>query len=223
MNYIIFYVYYIKDNMLTDVEIEDLATKMSIPLAFCGFKDDLLTTKLVFNQGYIINLEDSIDENGNRNTGSHWTSLIVRKYSNGTIEPIFFDPFGVEPSECIKSFVKKYTGKYLPYTKKDIQSLLNFSCGWYSLSFLYYMLSPTFLYRSPHSTLYENVGDYLDMFDDLNTSCDFKKNEYILRMFFRSKDPKLRKEIDVISNPNRIINQDDKGGIDAMKIPYMGC
>ena len=47
------------------------------------------------------------------------------------------------------------------------------------------------------------------MFDDLNKSVDFKKNEYILKHFFRSEDPSLRKEIDVITS------QDEKGGIDA--------
>jgi hypothetical protein len=53
----------------------------------------------------------------------------------------------------------------------------------------------------------------MDMFDDLNKSCDFKKNEYILKYFFRAEDPSLRKEVDVITSA------DEKGGIDMMKIP----
>jgi hypothetical protein len=51
----------------------------------------------------------------------------------------------------------------------------------------------------------------MEMFDDLNKSIDFKKNEYILKHFFRSEDPSLRKEIDVITS------EDEKGGIDAFK------
>jgi len=51
------------------------------------------------------------------------------------------------------------------------------------------------------------------MFDDLNKSVDFKKNEYILKHFFSSEDPSLRKEIDVITE------EDTPGGVDMMKIP----
>jgi hypothetical protein len=54
------------------------------------------------------------------------------------------------------------------------------------------------------------------MFDDLNKSVDFKKNEYILKHFFQPKDPKLRKEIDVMTNPEEIVSGD---GADMMKIP----
>jgi hypothetical protein len=57
------------------------------------------------------------------------------------------------------------------------------------------------------------------MFDDLNVSVDFKKNEYILKHFFRSEDPSLRKEIDVIKSTESITGEDEKGGIDMMKIP----
>jgi hypothetical protein len=57
------------------------------------------------------------------------------------------------------------------------------------------------------------------MFDDLNKSVDFKKNEYILKHFFRSSEPSLRKEIDVIKPIDSITSEDTKGGIDGFKIP----
>ena len=64
---------------------------------------------------------------------------------------------------------------------------------------------------------------FLDMFDDLNTSVDWKKNEYILKHFFLSEDPTMRKSVDVLSQTHsdyeRILNEDEKGGIDMMKIP----
>jgi hypothetical protein len=56
------------------------------------------------------------------------------------------------------------------------------------------------------------------MFDDLNKSVDFKKNEYILKHFFRSTDPKLRKAIEVIAPIDKITSEDEKGGIDGFKI-----
>jgi hypothetical protein len=55
-------------------------------------------------------------------------------------------------------------------------------------------------------------------FDDLNKSIDWKKNEYILKMFFQSQDPSRRTEIDVLSN--KITDEDGEGrGLDIMKIP----
>jgi hypothetical protein len=60
---------------------------------------------------------------------------------------------------------------------------------------------------------------FIDMFDDLNKSVDFKKNEYILKHFFRSADPKLRRDIEVIKPIDSITSEDTKGAIDGFKIP----
>ena len=118
--------------MLTDHQITDLAKRMRIPLTFCGYKDELNYNKLVYNQAYIINMEDSVDENGKSQSGSHWVCLFVRQYDNGVIEPIYFDSFGMPPPEVIKGFVKQFTKqKVLPYNLRDIQSLLNNACGFY--------------------------------------------------------------------------------------------
>jgi len=38
-------------------------------------------------------------------------------------------------------------------------------------------------------------------------------------MFFQSSDPALRKEIDVISHPDHITQQETGKGIDIVKIP----
>jgi hypothetical protein len=48
---------------------------------------------------------------------------------------------------------------------------------------------------------------------------DFKKNEFILKHFFRSADPKLRTEIDVIKPIDSITKESEKGGIDMFKLP----
>ena len=52
------------------------------------------------------------------------------------------------------------------------------------------------------------------MFDDLNTSIDFKKNEYVLLHFFRDSDVNNRKEVDNIKPINSIVSEDEKGQID---------
>jgi len=199
--------------MLTDSQIKDLSKKMNFPLEGVFFKDEL-PRQLKYNTSYVINLDNSIDDEGNENEGSHWTCLQVNKYPDGKVEPIFFDPYGAPPSESIKKFVKDNCAKYLPYTTKDIQSLMNNACGFYVCAFLHYINS--WEYRC--KDLYDDVDMFMNYFDDLNTSIDWKKNEYILKMFFQSSDPNKRTDIDVLSN--KIMNEDEKGkGFDLVKIP----
>jgi len=191
---------------LTDSQLREMSQKMDIPLADILFKDEL-QSPLEFNKAYIINLQDSTDEDGNENEGTHWTFLQLVKHPNGKIEKIFFDPYGAPPSVNIKKVVEETTKtKGLPFTEKDVQSLMNNACGWYCLALGHFINASQ--YRS--GSLYDDVGCFMDMFEDLNKSIDFKKNEYILKHFFRSADPTLRKTIE-------IINQDEKGGIDAFK------
>ena len=200
--------------MLTDRQITELSKKMNFPLAGVFFKDEL-PKKIQFNKGYVINLQDSVDEEGNQNEGTHWTALQVNKYPDGKIEPIFFDPYGAPPSESIKLFVSNNCGKKLPFTEKDIQSLMNNACGWYCTAFLHYINT----WDNRSKDLYIDTGIFLEYFDDLNTSIDWKKNEYILKMFFQSKDPTKRKEIEIISSTNDIDGSDIGKGINISKIP----
>jgi hypothetical protein len=192
--------------MLTDDQLFHLANAMDFKVEKICFKDEL-PKKIKFNTAYIINLENSMDEQGNENEGTHWTCLQVNKYPTGLIEPIFFDPYGQPPAESIKKFVKDNIHKELPYTDKDIQSLMNNACGWYCCAFLHY------INKFPHRTtnLYVDVAHFLDFFEDLNVSADYKKNEYILKHFFQSKDPAKRKAIDVFTDTSTISGEDDTG------------
>ena len=200
---------------LTDSQIIGLSKKMSIPLADVCFKDEL-ESPLQYNKTYIINIEDSRDENGELNSGSHWVFLQCNKYPNDKIESIYFDPYGQPPPENIKLVVKQTTGKQgLPYTKADIQSLMNNACGYYCLAMGHFINASQ--YRS--NDLYDDVATFLSLFDDLNISVDFKKNEYVLKHFFRSSNENLRKEIDVIKPIDSITSEDNKGGFDGFKVP----
>jgi len=190
---------------LTDTQIYKLAERMRIPIASVCFKDEL-PSKLQFNKTYIINLQDSTDEDGQENEGTHWTMLQCNKYPNDTKECFFFDPYGAPPSEVIKKAVASTNGKPgLPYNTKDIQSLMNNACGFYCLALAHFINASQF--RSQH--LYTDVETFLEMFDDLNKSVDFKKNEYILKHFFRSEDPALRRDIDVIKSTESITSEDE--------------
>ena len=203
--------------MLTDSQIDDLSKRMNIPFAGCYFKDDL-PRKLDVNKVYIINLQDSETEDGDQNDGTHWTLGYIRETPNKTIQPIYFDPYGCPPPEIVKAIIEKQTNKKCPYTTKDIQSLMNNACGFYCLALGHFICASK--YRS--NDLYTDVDNFMDMFDDLNTSIDWKKNEYILKMFFQSEDPSKRKEIDVFQDHSfydKILNEDEKGNPDLMKLP----
>ncbi len=197
---------------LTDAQLRDLSKRMNFPLADICFKDDL-PDKLEFNKGYIINLEDEFDEDGRRNTGSHWTCFQLNKYPNGKIEGIYFDPYGVGKPTDVKNAIFRTIGKNIPETKKDIQSLMNNACGWYCSAFLHFINSSQ--YRS--KDLYTDVETFLDMFDDLDKSIDFKKNEYILKHFFRSKDVEGRGNIEI--DTETIVEDEEGNRPDLTKIP----
>jgi len=200
---------------LTDSQIYELDKKMNIPIGSVCFKDEL-PDKLEYNKSYIVNMEDSHDEDGHENQGTHWTFVQISQDGKGKMDAIYFDPYGASPPEIIKQVVKNTTGKSgLPYTMKDVQSLMNNACGWYCLALGHFVNASKF--RS--GILHDDVAMFVDLFDDLNHSIDFKKNEYILKHFFRSEDPALRKEIDVVKSTDSITKEDEKGGIDGFKIP----
>ena len=203
--------------MLTDRQIDDLAERMKIPLEGCFFKDEL-PKRLNVNKVYIINLQDSENDDGDQNMGTHWTMAYIRETPNGTIQPLYFDPYGCPPPENVKNIIEKQCNKKCPYSHKDIQSLMNNACGFYCLALAHFICASK--YRS--NDLYTDYDMFLDMFDDLNSSIDWKKNEYILKMFFLSEDPSQRKDIDVFQKHDfydKILDEDEKGGKDIMKVP----
>ena len=190
--------------MLTDDQIVNLSKMMGFPLEGVYFKDEL-PKNLKYNTGYVINLQNSEDEDGEQNEGTHWTCLQVNKYPSGLIEALYFDPYGVSPPEAVKKFVKDGCGKNLPYTQKDIQSMMNNACGWYCCAFLHYINA----FDKRKKDLYVDASDFLEFFNDLTKDTDFKYNEFVLKHFFRSSDPSKRQAIEVIG-PDRI-DGEDKG------------
>ena len=198
---------------LSDVQIKDLCKRMNIPLGGVFFKDEIKNYD--YNKSYFINMQDSVDEQGQMNPGTHWVLLQVNKTPNGKILPIYFDSYGISPPKDLLKLVKGSDKMTLPHTNKDIQSLMNNACGFYCLAMSHYINSSK--YRT--GNLYEDVNNFLDIFDNLNNSVDWKKNEYILLHFFRSSDPALRKEIDNIKPIESIQKESEKGQNDLMKIP----
>lgn len=196
--------------MLTNFQLEELAKKMNIDLVFVGFKDEL-PRKIQVNKAYIVNMQNSYDEDGLRNVGSHWVAFQVQKLKNDKIQPLYFDSYGKEPPEEILKSIKTNFKIHIPHTTKDIQSLMGEICGYFALSWLFFINN----YENKTGDIYQDTENYLSLFDDLTTSIDFKRNEYYLKMFFQPKDKNLRKEIDVIQNSNIITDgRTDKLNVD---------
>ena len=191
---------------LTNTQVWELAEKMRVPLVFCDFKSKLKNKKLQYNKSYVVNMEDEFDEDGHRNTGSHYVCFQLNQYPNGKKESIYFDSFGAQQPDTITDFV----GGIMPHNDKDVQSLMNEACGWYCLAFLHYINA----YDERKGDLYTDANHFISMFDDLNKSKDHLKNEFILKHFFRSADPKLRKPVSVGNgetlNTNTISSEDTK-------------
>tara|TARA_R110002167_G_scaffold1888_2_gene9345 strand:- start:266 stop:835 length:570 start_codon:yes stop_codon:yes gene_type:complete len=175
---------------------------MNFPLESVCFKDAIPNIKM--NKCYIINLQDHKDERGNTNSGTHWTCFQINKTKNGKVEGIYFDPYGVGMPTDVETAIKKAIGKSIPHTTKDIQSLMNNACGWYCCAFLHWINC------KKHSVgeLYLDASNFLDFFDDLEKSVDFKKNEYMLKHFFRSSNEKER--LPVVVDFTTIVEKTDE-------------
>jgi len=169
--------------MLNNVQVEDLAKRMGVRLEAVCFKSELKDMKLKHNVGYIINLENEFDEDGERNEGSHYTCFLYNKYPNERCrdEYVYFDSYGVPPPQEVLEFCG-VNEKEMPYNTIDVQSLMADCCGWFCLAFLYYIN----VFQGRTMDLYTDCEHFTSLFHDLNKTTNWKENEAVLKMFFRN-------------------------------------
>ena len=172
---------------LTDTELKSLAKRMGFKLEHVVFKSQLEEMDVEYNCPYIINLENEYSEDGKPNSGTHYTALFIQKNNKGEVKPCYFDSYGVGPPIEVLEFVGR---KHVPYNTKCVQSIMSSVCGYYCLSFLYFINK--FEHRS--GDIYNDCENFSDLFNDLNTSSDWKANEYMLKHFFQSSDPEHRRK-----------------------------
>ena len=166
--------------MLTNHQILDLAPKMDIPLVGVAFKDDLTDSlgKLQYNKSYIVNLENEMGLDNKRNNGTHWVCFQVNMMKNGKTQAMYFDSFGIAAPESIS----KYMGFDPMHQTKNLQDMVADTCGYWCLSWLHFINA----YPQRSGDMYSDTQLYLDLFNDLNTSCDFQQNEDYLKQFFKA-------------------------------------
>jgi len=166
--------------MLSNIDIDNLVEKMSIPnFKGCFYKDKL--KKIEPNSSYIINLNDELDENNEINKGSHWVALLT----DDNKKSIYFDAYGVSVPTEIKNLIKSSQYKFAE-TRKNIQSLMSNLCGFFCLGFIYFLNVSQFRTKN----IINDALIYLDLFEDLDKVNDVYKNEFILSLFFTDKNSK---------------------------------
>jgi hypothetical protein len=171
-------------NALTNFQLLELAKKMSdVPIANIVFKDDLDEIDFEFNKGYIINMQDAVNEKGERQSGTHWVCFICMKYPNDKQSGFYYDSYGLGPPKEVTKFCK---GIRLRHNIADHQCLMDSVCGFYCLAYLYFVTR--FRGRSKH--LIEDSEHFCSLFHDLNTETDFKYNEFVLEQFFKKGEIK---------------------------------
>ena len=172
--------------MLNNFQIIELAEKMNIPLESVFFKDEIDVSDLKVGKSYVINLEDEFDEDGKtRNGGSHWTCFHIGNH-NGEICIMYFDSYGISPPENLKKIIKAKYNKKINYLTKNVQSLMSDACGWFCLAYLHFINA----FYNRTGDLFSDSAIFLDLFEDLDLSVDWQKNEMILKMFFVEKTDK---------------------------------
>jgi hypothetical protein len=171
-------------NALTNFQLVDLAKKLSdVPLAGIMFKDDLEEVEFEWNKGYIINMQDSVDENGKRQMGTHWVCFICVKYPNNKKAGFYYDSYGIGPPKEVVKFCK---GISLKHNTIDHQSLMDSVCGFFCLAFLYFVTR----FRERTKDLIKDAHWFCSLFHDLNKEHDFKYNEWLLTQFFKKGEIK---------------------------------
>lgn len=119
-------------NMITDVDLKEIASKQKIPLHEVFMKDK--PPKQIREGGYIINLQDEELGLG----GTHWVAMYFPKDPNNYI--MYMDSFGFIVPQSLINWVKERGGKYaktkIIYNDRQIQNEHSGGCGIYSLFFI---------------------------------------------------------------------------------------
>tara|TARA_Y100000114_G_scaffold53634_1_gene48939 strand:- start:9091 stop:9690 length:600 start_codon:yes stop_codon:yes gene_type:complete len=185
----------------------ELAPKMGIPLKGVYFKDELEPNDLEVGKSYVINLSDEKDEDGDQNIGTHWVALHIGKL-DGKICPMYFDPYGVGAPEDIKNIVEKRFKKKIAHTTKNVQSIVSDACGWFVMAYLHFINK----FYNRTGNILMDTALFLDLFEDLDKSTDWKKNEFILKLFFQEpgKGAQGMEKIFKDVSPNDITKNNDK-------------
>jgi hypothetical protein len=186
--------------MLSNHDIDELVQKLNIPnFKGCFYKDKLKSVQP--NSSYIINLNSELDKKGNRNSGSHWVALLT----NDMKQAIYFDSYGEKEPNEVRNLLKSKQYS-IAHTSKNVQSLMSNLCGFFCLSFIYFLT----VSKIRTKNIINDASIYLELFEDLDKVNDVYKNEFVLSLFFtdtKSKTLLLGNNNIGMSKENKIDNR----------------
>jgi len=168
--------------MTSNYDLERMAKRYKIPLTSVLSKDQLSRPDLIrklknmstFN--LILNLQDSVNDNGEANLGTHWVCL--SKLNNTYL---YFDSYGFPPPIEVSNLAHIDNIRNIIYTEKQIQKLNTEMCGQYCLMFLDYVQSG--LRKGKKRDIKSIVNDFVNEFNN-NPSDSDKKLKVLMREYF---------------------------------------
>jgi hypothetical protein len=150
---------YIKREMITNFELEDIANSRDLDLIGVFSKDDLPIKKI--SGSYIINLQNQDDGNG-----THW--VVFKIFSNR--DCCYFDSFGMPMPQEVNNWLSKF--KPIATNNRQIQDIKSQLCGYFCLAFIEYFndIDPD------KEDIFEKYDDFLNCF-----SANQKTNDKIVK------------------------------------------
>ena len=145
--------------MMTNVDLENMADKLDLPIVGVFSKDELIGDDKAPRQigSYYINMQDSTEGNG-----THWIFAKIFESGHG----LYFDSFGFSPPIAVQEFLKPF--KPYAVNNRDIQDYNSDNCGRFCLLCDYY------------TPKYDDYGDFLELWSD-NT----KENDKIVHKLLK--------------------------------------
>lgn len=125
--------------MITDKDLIEIAKQKKIPVNAIFMKDQ--PPNKIKQGGYIINLQDTHDAEGNMNGGTHWVAIFFPNLLRKDI--IYFDSFGFPIPQSLINWIRMKGGLYknsrIVSNDFQIQDVDSGGCGIYSLFFIEFM------------------------------------------------------------------------------------
>jgi len=152
-----------KNDATSNIDLENLAKKLKLPLIMVCSKDELPDKTQVGS--YYVNLENS-----DVGSGSHWNMIKIFDTKNA----LYFDSFGAPPPIEVSNFLKAY--KKFPYSNRHIQDIDSSRCG------LYCVACDLYMNRVMKRDMTDQFDDFLNMF-----TANTKQNDMILVNYLKKK------------------------------------
>jgi hypothetical protein len=125
--------------MITDKDLWKIIKKQKIPVNDIFMKDKP-PNKIKAN-GYIINLQDTLNAEGIINNGTHWVALWFPRLPRQDI--IYFDSFGFAIPQSLLNWIRMKSGIYknsrIISNDTQIQDVDSGGCGIFCLFFIDFM------------------------------------------------------------------------------------